>query len=144
MISFKGYALALFGILIVVVVFLPGAYAPDYQKFITQHYDNPKSSVGKNYCNTMMQRRGMTRPECKEVNTFIHGSKKKIIAVCGKGGEPYGAGLRRSKSKFSVTTCKHTGGSKRPPCKYRENSSQRFIIVRCAGGKPVHYDEGHI
>ncbi|XP_062993025.1 angiogenin-2-like [Elgaria multicarinata webbii] len=135
---------SLLGLLMVVVVFLPGAYAPDYKTFLRQHYNNPKSNVGNRYCDTMMQRRGMTKPNCKAVNSFVHASKKQLRAVCAKGGKPYGAGLRRSNSKFSVTTCKHTGGSTRPPCKYRQNNSQRYIVVRCAGGFPVHYDEGHI
>ncbi|XP_007443901.1 angiogenin-2-like [Python bivittatus] len=138
----KGFEFVLF--LVMAVVLLPGAYAPDYGTFLRQHYDNPKSNVGNRYCDTMMQRRGMTRPNCKAKNSFIHGTKKNINNVCGSGGLPYGNGLRRSRRQFSVTTCTHRGGSNRPPCRYSENTSQRFIVVRCAGGRPVHFDEGQI
>uniref|UniRef100_A0A8C5WZH1 Ribonuclease A-domain domain-containing protein n=1 Tax=Laticauda laticaudata TaxID=8630 RepID=A0A8C5WZH1_LATLA len=139
---FKEYELVLFFVL--AVVLLPGAYAPDYQTFLRQHYDNPKSNVGNHYCDTMMQRRGMTRPVCKDKNSFIHGTKKNINNVCGSRGVPYGNGLRRSRNRFSVTTCKHRGGSNRPPCRYTENTSSRLIVVRCADGRPVHFDESQI
>ncbi|XP_042327387.1 angiogenin-2-like isoform X1 [Sceloporus undulatus] len=140
--QFKGSGPILFVLL--AMVFIVGTYAADYPSFLSHHYDNPRSNVGKRYCNTMMQRRGMTKPQCKAVNSFIHGSKKQIIAVCSKGGKPYGNGLRRSNKQFSVTTCKLSGGSPRPPCNYRENRSNRFIVVACRGGKPVHFDEGQI
>ncbi|XP_003223927.3 angiogenin-2 [Anolis carolinensis] len=139
---FKGAGPVLFALL--AMVFIVGTYAADYKTFLRQHYDNPKSNVGKRYCDTMMKRRGMTKPMCKAVNSFVHASKKQIIAVCGKDGKPYGNGLRRSKKQFSVTTCKHQGGSTRPPCKYKENKSNRYIVVRCSRGKPVHLDKTQI
>nr|XP_020633361.1 ribonuclease-like [Pogona vitticeps] len=140
--AFKGSGPVFF--LLLAILFILEAYAADYKTFLRQHYDNPKSNVGKRYCNTMMQRRGMTKPQCKAVNSFVHASKKQITGVCGAGGQPHGNNLRRSRKQFSVTTCKHTGGSTRPPCNYRENKSQRFIVIACRGGKPVHYDEGQI
>ncbi|XP_053120223.1 angiogenin-like [Hemicordylus capensis] len=116
---------------------------PRYEKFLRQHYDNPKSSFSGKYCDSIMAKRGLTKPECKEVNTFIHETKNNIKAVCEEGGEPYG-NLRRSKEHMKVTTCKLKGGSTRPPCKYKENSSPRYIVIGCENGWPVHYDESQI
>uniref|UniRef100_A0A803TL43 Ribonuclease A-domain domain-containing protein n=1 Tax=Anolis carolinensis TaxID=28377 RepID=A0A803TL43_ANOCA len=140
--NFKGSGPVLFVLL--AVVFIVGTYAADYQTFRRQHYDNPRSNVGNRYCNTMMQRRGMTRPNCKGVNSFVHGSKRQLIDVCGRGGRAFGNNLRRSNRRFSVTTCRLTGGSSRPPCNYRENRSNRFIVIACRGGRPVHFDESLI
>ncbi|XP_058039629.1 angiogenin-2-like isoform X2 [Ahaetulla prasina] len=140
--TFKGYELVLFFVL--AVVLLPGVYAPDYQTFLKQHYNNPKSNVGNCYCDTMMERRKMTRPIYKDKNSIIHDNKKSIINVCGSGGQPYGNGLRRSRNRFSVTTCKHRGGSNYPPCSYSETTSSRLIVVRCAGRRPVYFDESQI
>ncbi|XP_016850894.1 ribonuclease [Anolis carolinensis] len=139
---FKGAGPVLFALL--AIAFIVETYAADYKTFLEHHYDGPKSNVGKNYCDTMMQRRGMTKPNCKPVNSFVHTTKNNLKGVCGKGGKAIANGLRRSIKQFSVTTCKHQGGSTRPPCKYRENKSNRFIDVRCAGNLPVHYDQGHI
>uniref|UniRef100_A0A8D0BQB9 Ribonuclease A-domain domain-containing protein n=1 Tax=Salvator merianae TaxID=96440 RepID=A0A8D0BQB9_SALMN len=117
-----------------------------YQKFLRQHYDNPKSNVGRNYCNAMMQRRELTKPTCKDVNSFIHEKKQDILDVCtDKGGKAYKDGLRVSLKPFSVTTCKHKGGSTRPPCEYKENKSERYIVIRCNNrNEPVHFDESII
>lgn len=112
-----------------------------YKRFLTQHYDaNP---IGRNdrYCETTMKRRDLTSP-CKDTNTFVHGTKSSIKAICeDKNGEPYGENLRISKSAFQVTTCKHVGGSSRPPCRYRATSGSRKIIIACENGSPVHLDE---
>nr|XP_060636122.1 angiogenin-2-like [Anolis sagrei ordinatus] len=139
---FKGAGPVLFALL--AIAFIVETYAADYKTFLRQHYDHPKSNMGKNYCDAIMQRRGMTKPNCKPLNSMIHAPKKQILDVCGKGGKPYKNGLRRSIKKFSVTTCKHHGGSTRPPCKYRESKTSRYIVVRCAGNYPVHFDEGII
>uniref|UniRef100_A0A8D0G8C9 Ribonuclease A-domain domain-containing protein n=1 Tax=Sphenodon punctatus TaxID=8508 RepID=A0A8D0G8C9_SPHPU len=134
---------SLFLLVLLVAEQVPGSSCgenPRYEKFLSQHRDDPRSSFHGRYCNTMMQRRGLTKPECKEVNTFIHGSKKQIRAVCGDRGVPYN-GLRRSLQHFRVTTCTLQGGSPRPPCEYRENNSPRYIVIGCEGEWPVHYDE---
>ncbi|XP_060546880.1 angiogenin-2-like [Pantherophis guttatus] len=139
---FKVYELARFFFL--ALVLLPGAYSSNYGTFFRQHYNNPKSNIGNCYCDTMMQRRGMTRPILKDKNSFIHGTKRNIDKVCGSGGQPYGNGLRRSHNPFLVITCKHRGSSNCPPCRYSENTSSRLIVVRCAGGRPVYFDETQI
>ncbi|XP_062813163.1 angiogenin-2-like [Anolis carolinensis] len=116
--NFKGSGPVLFVLL--AVVFIVGTYAADYQTFRRQHYDNPRSNGPDN------------------------DTKNNIISVCGSGGEPYGTRLRRSKKQFSVTTFKLTGASTRPPCNYRENKSNRYIVIACDNNLPVHYDEGQI
>ncbi|XP_053120945.1 angiogenin-like [Hemicordylus capensis] len=134
-------------VLLVVELLPESTYAnnPRYEKFLTQHYNNPKSSFSGKYCDAIMSQRGLTRPQCKEVNTFIHDTTNNIKAVCKEGGEPYGQ-LRRSKEHMKVTTCKLKGSSThpRPPCDYRENSSPRYIVIGCEDGWPVHYDESQI
>ncbi|XP_070611082.1 angiogenin-2-like [Erythrolamprus reginae] len=144
---FKGFGLGLF------VVLMLGTVAADYANFLRQHYDNSQKTGGKGYCNKKMKEREMTRPECKELNTFIHDATNNIKAVCvGNGGQDYPIQLpdgrvkilRRSTAQFQVTTCKMRGKSPKPPCEYRENPSRRYIVIACEDGNPVHYEEGHI
>ncbi|XP_034991791.2 angiogenin-like [Zootoca vivipara] len=144
MMPFKGSGLGLLTFLVSVLAL--GAYcAPSHQTFLKQHYDYPKSSVGNKYCDVMMKRRGLDRP-CKDVNTFIHDTMNNIKAVCTEsGGKDYGNGLRIALRPFTVTTCKHKGGSTRPPCKYSDNKSSRYIVIACNQNKePVHFDESII
>ncbi|XP_054544905.1 angiogenin [Talpa occidentalis] len=112
-----------------------------YKHFLKQHYDANPRGRNDRYCESMMERQGLTSP-CKETNTFIHGNKGNIKAICGnKSGSPYGETLRVSKSPFQVTTCKHIGGSSRPPCRYRATPGFRHIVIACEHGLPVHFDE---
>uniref|UniRef100_A0A8C4SCQ3 Ribonuclease A-domain domain-containing protein n=1 Tax=Erpetoichthys calabaricus TaxID=27687 RepID=A0A8C4SCQ3_ERPCA len=121
-----------------------------YQKFLRQHYDNPKTS-NNNYCNAMMEMRCMTNLDppavnkCKEKNTFIHSTKNQIIAVCDKAGVPLGGNLRRSTKPFSVSTCKIHGDPNVHPCKYRGGGRDtRQIVIACENRLPVHLDETQI
>ncbi|XP_052046245.1 angiogenin [Apodemus sylvaticus] len=116
---------------------------PRYTKFLTQHYDAKPKGRDDRYCENMMRRRSLTSP-CKDVNTFVHGNKNNIKAICGKNGSPYGENFRISESPFQVTTCRHTGGSPRPPCRYRASSGYRRIVIACENGLPVHLDESVI
>ncbi|XP_037690369.1 angiogenin [Choloepus didactylus] len=112
-----------------------------YKHFLKQHYDAKPSGRNDRYCESMMKKRGLTTP-CKDINTFIHGNKGSIKDICGdKNGKPYGTNLRISKSPFQVTTCRHVGGSPRPPCRYRATAGSRTIVVACENGLPVHFDE---
>ncbi|XP_052047562.1 angiogenin-like [Apodemus sylvaticus] len=116
---------------------------PRYKKFLTQHYDANPTGRDDRYCERKMNERHLTSP-CKDVNTFIHDSTNNIKAVCGEKGSPYGENLRISDSPFQVTTCKHRGGSPRPPCRYRASSGYRRIVIACENGFPVHLDESVI
>lgn len=113
---------------------------PRYIKFLTQHYDANPSGHNDRYCESTMRKRDLTSP-CKDINTFVHGSKDSIKAVCGKDGEPYRNNLRISISQFQVTICKHRGGSPWPPCRYRASRGFRHIVVVCENDLPVHLDE---
>ncbi|XP_034267440.1 ribonuclease-like [Pantherophis guttatus] len=133
---FKRVGLGLF-ILVAAVVIL-GTFAQTYKDFLKQHYDHPKSSVGNPYCNTMMKKRGMTKPKCKEVNTFIHTKKNNIIAVCtDEGGIAIDDRLQRSKQKYLVTNCR-IKGSLTKPCEYSEDTSPRHLVTACEDKLPVH------
>lgn len=115
-----------------------------YKHFLTQHYDAKPKGRNDRYCDSMMERRELTSP-CKDTNTFIHGNKGSIKAICGnKNGNPHGEHLRISKSPFQVTTCKHVGGSPRPPCRYRATAGFRHIVIACENGLPVHFDESFL
>ncbi|XP_026939529.1 angiogenin isoform X1 [Sagmatias obliquidens] len=115
-----------------------------YRHFLSQHYDARPKGRDDRYCENMMRRRGLTNP-CKDVNTFIHGSKNDIKGICNDlNGEPYEGDLRISKSRFQITTCKHKGGSPRPPCKYRATSGYRVIVIGCENDWPTHFDESFI
>uniref|UniRef100_A0A8D2KT02 Ribonuclease A-domain domain-containing protein n=1 Tax=Varanus komodoensis TaxID=61221 RepID=A0A8D2KT02_VARKO len=132
--------------LLLVAELLPGSSCtnnPRYEKFLSQHRDEPRSSFRGRYCDSLMKIRGLTKPHCKEVNTFIHGSKRQIRAVCAEGGLPSGQ-LRRSQRPFRVTTCTLRGDSALHPCEYKENTSPRYIVIGCEDGWPVHYDESQI
>ncbi|XP_028729356.1 angiogenin [Peromyscus leucopus] len=114
-----------------------------YIKFLKQHYDaNPKGRDDR-YCGSMMRKRDLTSP-CKDRNTFIHGNKDSIKAVCGENGNPYENNLRISISEFQVTTCRHTGGSSGRRCRYRASRDFRRIVIACENGLPVHFDESVI
>ncbi|XP_003229328.1 angiogenin [Anolis carolinensis] len=114
-----------------------------YIHFLNQHRDNSNPNTGGRYCNDMMKKRGLTRPNCKQKNSFIHASDNAIKAVCGEKGEPYG-NMRLSCDAFRVTTCNMKGGSTRPPCDYRHDNRPRYIVIACEQGYPVHYDEGKV
>ncbi|KAM6202572.1 angiogenin [Rhynchocyon petersi] len=116
---------------------------PGYRRFLIQHYDAKPQGRNDRYCVSMMERRGLTRP-CKDTNTFIHDNKNSIKAICGDNGIPYGGNLRQSTSPFQITTCKHVGGSPRPPCRYRATKGFRNIVVACENGLPVHFDESFL
>uniref|UniRef100_A0A3Q1MIF5 Ribonuclease A family member 4 n=2 Tax=Bos TaxID=9903 RepID=A0A3Q1MIF5_BOVIN len=93
-----------------------------YIHFLTQHYDAKPKGRNDEYCFNMMKNRRLTRP-CKDRNTFIHGNKNDIKAICeDRNGQPYRGDLRISKSEFQITICKHKGGSSRPPCRHLQGS----------------------
>lgn len=116
---------------------------PRYRNFLNQHHDANPTGHNDRYCESMMDRRGLTRP-CKDVNTFIHGNRDSITAVCGPMGDPYRENLRISRGNFQVTTCRHTGGSPRPPCRYRASAGPRRIVIACENGLPVHFDQSFV
>ncbi|ELR52957.1 hypothetical protein M91_12665, partial [Bos mutus] len=115
-----------------------------YRHFLIQHFDRSPKGRDNKYCETMMEKRHLTKP-CKSINTFVHGNKNDIKDICkDKNGKPYGGNLRISKSPFQVTICKHKGGSTRPPCHYKATKDYRVIVIGCEKGWPVHFDESFV
>ncbi|XP_057244812.1 ribonuclease-like isoform X2 [Malurus melanocephalus] len=121
-----------------VLAALAGAQGQSYQAFQQKHVDNPRTRLpARNYCNTMMARRGMTRPVCKFTNTFVHAPGMTVARACSR--TPDGQGYYTTPNRLSVTICRLSGGSPRPPCRYRiAQTVQHYVRVGCRGGRPVH------
>ncbi|XP_056109144.1 ribonuclease-like 3 [Rhinichthys klamathensis goyatoka] len=123
----------------------PDNIKPRYQKFLDQHFG---PDMTEQRCNSEMNSRNRditgTDGGCKDVNTFIQANSKDIRKVCGAGGTPQGGNLFKSNQPFPVITCKLPNG--RPPrCDYgKGKKSTRYIVLGCAEGWPVHYDEGKL
>nr|XP_060639461.1 ribonuclease-like [Anolis sagrei ordinatus] len=113
-----------------------------YETFLRQHRHNTKD-VNNKYCNKMMRDRGMTSPNCKVKNSFIHASTEDIKAVCKDKGDPLET-KRMSCAQFRVTTCNLKAGSIRRPCEYTQDKRPRYIVIACEEDHPVHYDEGKV
>ena len=111
-----------------------------YRKFINQHI-NGEMSV--NRCDQVIEERQITETDsnlCKDTNTFILANNNDVRAVCRLAGVPYEGGLTKSHQPFPVIVCTlKNQGARRPHCQYKGRSSTRYIVIRCAGGFPVHY-----
>ncbi|XP_006108198.1 ribonuclease 4 [Myotis lucifugus] len=113
-----------------------------YQRFLRQHVDSRGPGGTNLYCNTMMQRRGMTRPTCKQFNTFIHENIRTINNICRttnirckNGRMNCHAGVVR------VTDCRLTARFPQN-CRYQGRGSSRRVVIACEGNPlvPVHLD----
>ncbi|XP_069488897.1 ribonuclease-like [Ambystoma mexicanum] len=110
-----------------------------YQKFLRQHLDASVRNGNNVYCQDKMKERGMTKRNCKDVNTFIHANKKKVRAICTTSVRFNGT-FTISKEKFRLTVCKAQGGKKPGNCKYSASNCVEFVAVRCMNGEPVHFE----
>ncbi|KAK9967231.1 hypothetical protein ABG768_001639 [Culter alburnus] len=120
----------------------PDNIKPRYIKFLNQHYG---PSMTEQKCTSEIRKRDITGNDdgCKPVNTFIQANSNDIRAVCGRGGTPQGGNLFKSNQPFPVITCKLQNGQRPPRCEYgRGKRSTRYIVLGCAEGWPVHYEEG--
>ncbi|CAM4656010.1 unnamed protein product, partial [Caretta caretta] len=83
------------------------------QRFLRRHVDFPKTSApnDQSYCNTMMQRWGLTRHFCKITNTFIHAQAPLLQAICILGGRCSSIWHCNSKVPYEITTCWVVPGS---------------------------------
>ncbi|XP_067400690.1 ribonuclease-like [Emydura macquarii macquarii] len=113
-----------------------------YQQFLTRHVDFPKTGAPNDliYCNTLMQRRGLTRPVCKSSNTFVHAPPAQLQAVCHGAGRWYTRNLFDSNAAFPLTMCEVLPGSLPGLCNYRATLFTRRIRVACHQRLPVHFD----
>ncbi|XP_057241071.1 ribonuclease CL2-like [Malurus melanocephalus] len=121
-----------------VLAALTGAQGQTYQNFLQRHVDNPRTNLaGQRYCNIMMARRGMTRPVCKPLNTFVHAPGMTVARACT--WPPNAQGYYTTPNRLSVTICRLRGGNTRPPCNYRAAQQwQHYVEVACQAGLPVH------
>ncbi|XP_039353199.1 ribonuclease-like [Mauremys reevesii] len=117
-----------------------------YQQFVNQHVDFPRSRVpnNQNYCDLLMQRRGLTRPACKPINTFIHEPAGQLRDICGRGGRHIKRNLYDSKRTFRVTTCREAPGSRPRHCRYRASVRVTRVRVACNSNLPVHLDPKYL
>ncbi|KAJ7314157.1 hypothetical protein JRQ81_006097 [Phrynocephalus forsythii] len=116
---------------------------PQHEKFWRQHNDFPRTKLAqKDYCRTMMLRRGMASP-CKDTNSFVHAPRNQLKDICSWAGSHYRRALRLSKSQLLVTTCK-LQGTTRGQCQYWAHTGQRHILIGCdPSGWPVHFEESN-
>ncbi|XP_059562245.1 ribonuclease 4-like [Myotis daubentonii] len=125
-----------------------GLVQPSYgqatnKKFKWQHVDSTETGGNNFYCDTMMQSRGMTRPTCKQLNTFIHENIETINNICNapnircKNGR-----MNCHVGEVRVTGCKDTGSSPPPKCSYQATAGKKNVTIACDGNPllPVHFD----
>uniref|UniRef100_A0A8C5X4A5 Ribonuclease A-domain domain-containing protein n=1 Tax=Malurus cyaneus samueli TaxID=2593467 RepID=A0A8C5X4A5_9PASS len=102
---------------------LTGAQGQSYQAFAEARGQPPDPLPARNYCNIMMARRGMT--------------SMTVARACSR--RPDAQGYYTTPNRLSVTICRLSGGSTRPPCNYRvAQQRQHYVEVACQGGLPVH------
>ncbi|XP_049624658.1 ribonuclease 4 [Suncus etruscus] len=114
-----------------------------YQRFLRQHMDPEGTGGSDGYCNLMMQRRRMTSPRCKPVNTFIHESIWDINRICSSPNiQCKNGNMNCHEGIVRVTDCRESGASRSPNCRYRARTSTRRVIIACDGypSMPVHFD----
>ncbi|XP_036300744.1 ribonuclease 4-like isoform X1 [Pipistrellus kuhlii] len=127
-----------------------------YEKFQRQHVDSEESGDTDLYCNTMMEKRGMTSGHCKDFNTFIHENIRTINNICKNPHIRCKRGtMNCHEGVVKVTDCKHTHfkapySSDRvimeryqpPTCNYQAWASTRRVVIACEDNPlvPVHLD----
>ncbi|XP_059562169.1 ribonuclease 4-like isoform X2 [Myotis daubentonii] len=114
-----------------------------YEGFQREHVDSTGTGGTNLYCNTMMQRRGMTRPRCKQFNTFIHEDIGTINNICNAPNiQCKDHRMNCHAGVVRVTDCRNTGGSSPYNCRYGARASTRRVVIACEGNPlvPVHFD----
>ncbi|XP_049624660.1 ribonuclease 4-like [Suncus etruscus] len=115
-----------------------------YQQFLRQHVDTQGTGGSSGYCNLMMQRRGMTSPKCKPVNTFIHESISDINRICSSRNTTCKNGqMNCYRGIVRVTECTDSGAARSPNCRYWARTNTRSVVIACNGNPrvPVHFDQ---
>lgn len=114
-----------------------------YKNFINQHIYG-EMTVGK--CSDVIRSRQIAIPntnQCKDTNTFIRATTNLVKDICKKAGEPYreSSNLRISLQPFNIIVCNLRNQARQPRCEYRGQDRTRKIVVGCAEGFPVHFEE---
>ncbi|XP_014310202.1 ribonuclease 4 [Myotis lucifugus] len=108
-----------------------------HQRFLREHVDSNWTGGNNWYCNTMMQRRGMTRPRCKQLNTFIHADIGTIKNICRTPNIRCKNGRMNCHGRHvRVTECSLTASSQRK-CSYQGRGRSRRVVIACQGNPPV-------
>ncbi|XP_070262260.1 ribonuclease 4-like [Myotis yumanensis] len=113
-----------------------------YEKFQRQHVDSTGPGGTDFYCISRMDQKGMTRPKCKDFNTFIHENIRTINNICNNPNilckNRYD--MNCHEGVVRVTDCRLTERS--PHCRYQGRGRTRRIVIACDGYPlvPVHFD----
>ncbi|XP_020954976.1 probable inactive ribonuclease-like protein 12 isoform X1 [Sus scrofa] len=109
------------------------------------HVDYPQSDVPIRYCNHMIIQRVIKEPNnsCKKEHIFIHERPRYINSVCNSlkrvACQNHSALLCfQSETKFKMTVCKLTEGTRYPACGYHISPTEGFIVVTCDDIGPVN------
>lgn len=116
-----------------------------YKKFIKQHVI---AEMGAKDCDKVINQRSISKTdssECKDVNTFVLASPRKVKGVCvnkKKQGKPYGedGDLIQSIDTFKVVVCSLRSKRRLPACEYQGFESSRYIVLGCVDDFPVHLE----
>ncbi|KAM5235862.1 putative inactive ribonuclease-like protein 12 [Ctenodactylus gundi] len=114
------------------------------------HVDYPQSVIPVRYCNAMVLQRVVREPDytCKKEHIFIHERPQKINSVCvspNKVACPNHSTVVcfQSETKFKMTVCQLTGGTKYPACRYHIAPAEGLLLVTCDNLGPVNF-KGYI
>uniref|UniRef100_A0A3B3R1E5 Ribonuclease A-domain domain-containing protein n=1 Tax=Paramormyrops kingsleyae TaxID=1676925 RepID=A0A3B3R1E5_9TELE len=117
-----------------------------YEKFMNQHFEK---SMTVQKCDRTINFKDIYQLDsrgnklCKDTNSFIYSSSASdIINICDNAGKRYkNTDFRISLQPFPIITCSN-GSGRYPKCQYRGHNSNRYIVIGCAEGWPVHYEKG--
>ncbi|XP_043935595.1 uncharacterized protein LOC122808681 [Protopterus annectens] len=113
----------------------------DYKKFLRQHLGPASRQFSNSNCDSEIKKRCIlaSKNRCKETNTFIHTTAKKLKSVCNQPANI--KGLHKSDQQFSLTVCNLHSNQMKKPCKYRAVHRHSRIIVGCNNKmEPVHFE----
>ncbi|XP_040825585.1 probable inactive ribonuclease-like protein 12 [Ochotona curzoniae] len=114
------------------------------------YIDYPPDGAAGRYCNHLIQQRLIRERDhtCKRKHVFIHERPQKINSVClstKKAACLNQSSLicSQSETKFRLTVCELTAGTRYPACSYQSSATQGFILVVCDDLGPVTF-EGYV
>uniref|UniRef100_A0A3Q0QU01 Ribonuclease A-domain domain-containing protein n=1 Tax=Amphilophus citrinellus TaxID=61819 RepID=A0A3Q0QU01_AMPCI len=142
----------LFACLLLVVLFATGypvrREETPYEMFRRQHIYGEKIT-GKQ-CEIIISQKKIYNDDntCKRTNTFIISEAANVKSICEPGGGKFDQNTRLTQSNtvFTVVVCKlKNEEARKPNCQYKAGKpAQRTVVVRCAGGLPVHFQDDNV
>ncbi|XP_007988862.3 probable inactive ribonuclease-like protein 12 [Chlorocebus sabaeus] len=109
------------------------------------HVDYPQNDVPvpARYCNHMIIQRVIREPDhtCKKEHVFIHERPRKINGICTSPNKVACQNLSaifcfQSETKFKMTVCQLTEGTRYPACRYHYFTTEGFVLVTCDDLRP--------